>query len=110
MFAGEKMVQVPGIGVLSWYANRDSLSYTSLYGLEAIPTFIRTTLRHPDFMYGWKNIIDLHLTGETPQYQTDDKTIGELFKEHMDKNGFGEWISKNWKNVFQKQKRCWRIC
>jgi len=94
LFTGERMVDIPKIGMLSWYPNRDSLSYTPLYGLEDTPTFIRTTLRHPDFMYGWKNIIDLKLVDETPQYETDGKTLQEVFKEHMDKNGFGEWLNE----------------
>ncbi|HRF18296.1 MAG TPA: saccharopine dehydrogenase C-terminal domain-containing protein, partial [Chitinophagaceae bacterium] len=75
LFTGERMVEIADVGYLSWYANRDSLSYTSLYDLENTSTFIRTTLRHPDFMYGWKNIIELKLTEETPQYETDGKSL-----------------------------------
>ncbi len=94
LFTTERLVEIPGIGLLSWYPNRDSLSYTTLYGLEDAPTFIRTTLRHPDFMYGWKNIIDLKLIDETPQYETNGKTLQQAFKEHMDKNGFSEWLNE----------------
>jgi saccharopine dehydrogenase-like NADP-dependent oxidoreductase len=94
LFNGDNIVNVPDIGYLSWYPNRDSLSYTPLYGLQDAPTFVRTTLRHPDFMYGWKNIIDLKLTDETVQYNTDDKSLSEVFREHMDKNGFGDWLQK----------------
>jgi saccharopine dehydrogenase-like NADP-dependent oxidoreductase len=104
LFAAQNMVDVPGIGHLSWYANRDSLSYAPLYGLEDTPTFVRTTLRHPDFMYGWKNVIDLKLTDETPQYDTTGKVLGEVFKEHMDKNGFGEWLQKKLHERFAKSK------
>jgi saccharopine dehydrogenase-like NADP-dependent oxidoreductase len=104
LFTGERLVEVPGLGPLSWYPNRDSLSYTPLYGLENAPTFIRTTLRHPDFMYGWKNIIDLKLTDETPEYHTDGKTLQEAFKEHMDKNGFSEWLSEKLTERFAETK------
>ncbi|MEO7983933.1 MAG: saccharopine dehydrogenase C-terminal domain-containing protein [Bacteroidota bacterium] len=104
LFTAERIVEIPGIGVLSWYPNRDSLSYTSLYGLENAPTFIRTTLRHPDFMYGWKNIIDLKLVDEIPQYETDGKTLQEAFKEHMDKNGFGEWLNEKLTERFAETK------
>ena len=104
MFTAERLVEIPEIGFLSWYPNRDSLSYTQLYGLEDAPTFIRTTLRHPDFMYGWKNIIDLKLIDETPQYETDGKTLQEAFKEHMDKNGFGEWLSEKLTERFAETK------
>ncbi len=82
------------LNILSYYPNRNSLSYIDLYGLHEATTFIRTTLRNPDFMYGWKNIIDLKLTDETPEYQTDGKTLQEFFKEHLTKNGFGEWLNQ----------------
>lgn len=104
LFTADRLVEIPGIGSLSWYPNRDSLSYTSLYGLEDAPTFIRTTLRHPDFMYGWKNVIDLKLTDETQKYETDGKTLQEVFKEHMDKNGFGEWLNEKLTERFAETK------
>src|SRR5258708_33848502 len=42
---------------LSWYPNRDSLSYIPLYRLKAPATFIQTTLRDPDVCKGWKTIV-----------------------------------------------------
>ena len=104
LFTAERMVEIPGIGYLSWYANRDSLGYTPLYGLEDIRTFIRTTLRHPDFMYGWKNVVDLKLTDETKQYDTNGKSLYEAFKEHMDKNGFGKWLDQKLSERFAETK------
>ncbi len=104
LFTGEHIVEIPDLGLLSWYPNRDSLSYTPLYGLQDTTTFIRTTLRHPDFMYGWKNIIDLKLTDETPQYDTDGKTLYQVFKEHMDKHGFGEWLNEKLSERFAETK------
>jgi saccharopine dehydrogenase-like NADP-dependent oxidoreductase len=104
LFTAERMVELPGIGHLSWYPNRDSLSYTSLYGLENAGTFIRTTLRHPDFMYGWKNVIDLKLTDEQPQYETDKKNLSEIFKEHLDKHGFSEWLQQKMTERFEETK------
>lgn len=104
LFTADRQVEIPGIGFLSWYPNRDSLSYASLYGLEDAPTFLRTTLRHPDFMYGWKNIIDLKLTEETPFYKTKGKSLSESFKEHMKKNGFGEWLQEKLEERFSETK------
>jgi saccharopine dehydrogenase-like NADP-dependent oxidoreductase len=104
LFTGERLVEIPEIGFLSWYPNRDSLSYTPLYGLEETKTFIRTTLRHPDFMYGWKNVIDLKMTDETPQYETAGKSLYEVFKGHMDKNGFGEWLNQKLSDRFAETK------
>ncbi len=102
LFDPDRLVEVPGLGYLSYYPNRDSLSYTGLYGLEQTTTFMRTTLRHPDFMYGWKNIIDLKLTDETKHLDTDGKSLQQLFKEHMDKNGFGEWLTQKLSERFEE--------
>jgi len=63
----------------AYYANRDSLSYIPLYGLEHCSNFIRTTLRHPDFCAGWKNIIDLKLTDEAKVYDTNGMSIQQFF-------------------------------
>lgn len=94
LFSRDHEVDIPGLGQLCWYANRDSTRYAELYDLQNAGTFIRTTLRHPDFMYGWKNIIDLRLTDETPRYETDGKSLYLLFREHLEKNGFSEWLTK----------------
>ena len=102
LFSADRLIEIPEIGFLSWYPNRDSLSYIPLYGLEYTKTFIRTTLRHPDFMYGWKNIIELKLTDDNPEYETDGKTLYQLFREHMDKNGFGEWLNQKLAGRFEE--------
>ena len=104
LFAEKRYVSIPGHDVLCWYPNRDSLSYISLYGLEECDTFIRTTLRHPDFIYGWKNVIDTNLTSEHQTYDTNGKTLAQLFKEHMDKNGFSEWLEEKLREQFDSTK------
>ncbi len=104
LFNEQRNVTIPELGVFAWYPNRDSLSYAELYKLENVETFIRTTLRHPDFMYGWKNVIDLKLTDEYVQYDSNNKSLQELFKEHMDKNGFGEWLNDKLTNRFAETK------
>jgi saccharopine dehydrogenase-like NADP-dependent oxidoreductase len=104
LFTAERVVEIPGIGFLCWYPNRDSLSYAPLYGLEDAKTVVRTTLRHPDFMYGWKNVIDLKLTDETPQYETTGKALMDFFKEHMDKNGFSDWLQQKLSERFDQTK------
>ena len=104
LFTADRLVEIPEIGYLSWYPNRDSLSYAPLYGLEDAKTILRTTLRHPDFMYGWKNVVDLKLTDETPQYETNGKALMDFFKEHMDKNGFSDWLQQKLSERFDQTK------
>lgn len=104
LFTNDRLIEIPEIGWLCWYPNRDSLRYANLYGLEKVKTFIRTTLRHPDFMYGWKNVVDLNLTDETPQYKTNNRSLHDVFKDHMDKQGFSEWLEKKLKERFSQTK------
>ncbi len=87
LFANTATVTVPQAGEYGWYANRDSMSYISLYALEGVETFVRTTLRHPAFMQGWKQVIQLQLTDETPAYDTNSKSIQAVLTEHITKKG-----------------------
>ncbi|MEP7163656.1 MAG: saccharopine dehydrogenase C-terminal domain-containing protein [Ferruginibacter sp.] len=92
------------VPVLSYYPNRNSLPYIDLYGLHEAETFIRTTLRYPDFMYGWKNVVDLKLTDETLAYETDGRTLHDFFKEHLANNGFGDWLEEKLSERFAQTK------
>jgi saccharopine dehydrogenase-like NADP-dependent oxidoreductase len=78
----------------AYYPNRDSLNYMSLYGLEDAQTFIRTTLRHPHFFYGWNNIVSLKLTDEEKVYETDGMSVAGFFDEHLKKNNLANWIDE----------------
>ena len=104
LFTEKRYVPIPDGEVLCWYPNRDSLSYITTYGLGGCDTFIRTTLRHPDFVYGWKNIIDLHLTDEQKKYETDGMSLAQFFKLHMDSNGFSEWLEQKLHDQFDATK------
>ncbi len=97
LFKADRLVATGNeeVPVLGYYPNRNSLPYIDLYKLQQAHTFVRTTLRYQDFMHGWKNIIELKLTDETPQYNTDGRTLQEVFREHLEKNGFGEWLELN---------------
>jgi saccharopine dehydrogenase (NADP+, L-glutamate forming) len=87
LFDPQQQVSVPGLGALAWYPNRDSLGYAPLYGLERVPTFIRTTLRHPDFCAGWRRVVALHLTDETPAYDTGGMTLADFYRAHLSRYG-----------------------
>lgn len=104
LFSQKRFVSIPNHDVLCWYPNRDSLSYINTYGLQECATFIRTTLRHPDFIYGWKNVIDLKLTDDQNRYETDGLTLEQFFRQHMDKNGFSEWLGQKLHEQFDSTK------
>ena len=56
---------VPGVGKLEAYANRDALSYMQSFGLEHVRTMIRGTLRYPGWSETWGQIVRLGLPSET---------------------------------------------
>lgn len=104
LFDPKRVVEVDDLGYLAWYPNRDSLSYIPLYHLEEASTFVRTTLRYPEFCFGWKNIIDLKLTDETVEYNTDGMTLQQFFQQHFLKHGFSGWIENQLTERFSKTK------
>lgn len=75
---------------LSYYPNRNSLPYIDLYGLHDARTFVRTTLRYRDFILGWKHLISLDLTDETPAYESEGLSVGRFFQHHFDKTDHTE--------------------
>lgn len=102
LFDANRVVDIPSLGYLAWYPNRDSLGYMPLYKLESANTFIRTTLRYPEFCFGWKNVIELKLTDETPQYETDGMSLQQFFQQHFSKYGFSDWLEKQVTDRFAK--------
>lgn len=89
LFSDCGQVNVAGVGQLAYYPNRDSLSYIPVYGLEETETFIRTTLRHPDYCKGWDRIVRLGLTEETEMVDTEGLSVSAFLKQHFfEKNLF----------------------
>ncbi|MEP6725070.1 MAG: saccharopine dehydrogenase C-terminal domain-containing protein [Bacteroidota bacterium] len=94
LFDENRTTFIPDLGELAWYPNRDSLDYIPVYGLDAVETFIRTTLRYPQFCAGWKNIIDLKLADDTIFYETDGLTLQAFFMQHFEQTDFTGTIKK----------------
>lgn len=67
LFAGAREVEVSGHGKFDAYANRDSLSYRAIYGLENIPTMLRGTLRAEGFCKAWNVLVQSGWTNDTEQ-------------------------------------------
>lgn len=86
LFDENRTVEVPEAGTFAFYPNRDSSHYIDLYQLHDVNTFVRTTLRHPDFCAGWKEVVLLKLTSEKQDYDTNDLSLSAFFKQHLAKN------------------------
>ena len=52
-------LEIPGVGILESYPNRDSTEYITRYGLEGVETIFRGTLRYPGWCVAIKQLVDL---------------------------------------------------
>ncbi len=80
LFENTGLVEIKPLGNFAWYPNRDSLAYIPVYGLESAQSFIRTTLRHPEFCTGWKNIVRAGLTNDESFISSTAKTYADWSK------------------------------
>lgn len=60
-------LEIPPIGELEAYPNRDSLGYIELYGLQGISTMFRGTLRYKGWCDTLKATVDMGYLDETEQ-------------------------------------------
>jgi len=65
LFRRTELIQIKGHGRFEGYANRDSLKYRQVYGLEDIRTMFRGTLRKPGFCRAWDAFIQLGATDDS---------------------------------------------
>ena len=62
LFAQYERVPIQDMGTWEVYANRDSLRYRKLYGLDDIPELIRGTIRHTGYCDAWNALIKIGYT------------------------------------------------
>ena len=79
LFRRTEFLEVEGFGRFEAYANRDSLKYREVYGLETVDTCYRGTIRRVGFSKAWDVFVQLGMTDDT--YIIDDS-------EHMSNRDF----------------------
>ena len=70
LFRRTEFLEVDGFGRFEVYANRDSLKYQSVYGLNNIKTLYRGTMRRVGFSRAWNLFVLLGMTDDS--YTIDD--------------------------------------
>lgn len=83
LFNPDQIVQVPGHGNFAWYANRNSIPYLELYNLKNVNHFVRTTLRHPEFIAAWKLLVQWQMTSEQVLFNYPYEHSKDFFQRHM---------------------------
>ncbi len=73
LFRRTETIDLDGFGRYEGYANRDSLSYRSIYGLDDIPTLYRGTLRRPGFCKAWDVFVKLGATDDSYKIENSDE-------------------------------------
>ena len=79
LFRRTEFLEVEGFGRFEAYANRDSLKYREIYGLQNAETCYRGTIRRVGFSKAWDVFVQLGMTDDT--YIIDDS-------EHMSNRDF----------------------
>lgn len=70
LFRRTEFLDVEGYGRFEAYANRDSLKYKSVYGLDDALTLFRGTIRRVGFSKAWNMFVQLGMTDDS--YIVDD--------------------------------------
>ena len=65
LFRRTEFLTINGHGKFEAYANRDSLKYRGVYGLENIPTMYRGTIRKVGFSRAWNIFVQLGMTDDS---------------------------------------------
>jgi saccharopine dehydrogenase-like NADP-dependent oxidoreductase len=65
LFKRSEFLEVTGNGKFEAIANRDSLKYRSVYGLDDIPTMYRGTIRKVGFSRAWNIFVQLGMTDDS---------------------------------------------
>lgn len=65
MFRRTEFLEVENYGLFEAYANRNSLAYQSVYGLEDVLTLYRGTIRRVGFSRAWHLFVQLGMTDDS---------------------------------------------
>ncbi|MDG1298142.1 MAG: saccharopine dehydrogenase C-terminal domain-containing protein [Saprospiraceae bacterium] len=84
LFSERKVIQVPELGPYDVYANRDSLPYRKLYGIENVPTILRGTIRANGYCDAWDTLVKIGLTDDSYGLDLESiKTYRELVESFI---------------------------
>jgi saccharopine dehydrogenase-like NADP-dependent oxidoreductase len=80
LFQRTERIKILELGEFEVYANRDSLKYRSIYGLQDIETMFRGTIRRVGFARAWNAFVQLGLTDDTYVYE---ESMNHTYREFI---------------------------
>ncbi|MDQ3394729.1 MAG: saccharopine dehydrogenase NADP-binding domain-containing protein [Bacteroidota bacterium] len=100
LFSRTDKVTIAGWGDFEGYANRDSLSYRQVYGLEKVATMLRGTLRKPGFCKAWDVFVQLGMTDDSYKMKGSElltnRSFLNAFLPYDDHMSIEEKFSEYW--------------
>ena len=72
LFRRTEFMEVEGYGRFEGYANRDSLKYRSIYGLDDALTLYRGTIRRVGYSKAWNMFVQLGMTDDSYTMENSD--------------------------------------
>jgi saccharopine dehydrogenase-like NADP-dependent oxidoreductase len=72
LFRRTEFLEVEGYGRFEGYANRDSLKYRTVYGLDDVLTLYRGTIRKVGFSKAWNMFVQLGMTDDSYKIDNSD--------------------------------------
>lgn len=104
LFKEARPIDIPGLdGAYEVYANRDSLLYKDVYGLEGIPNILRGTIRYSGFCEAWDALISIGLTdGDFPILHADKISYHELMDAYSDRK-MGNSVKERIANLIEQE-------
>lgn len=93
-------IEIDGYGMFEGYANRDSLAYRSVYGLENISTIYRGTLRRAGFSKAWNIFVQLGMTDDSYKLEKSEMLTPRAFLSAFLPFSTTETIEDKFRNTF----------
>lgn len=108
LFAEAKTLEIPDLGEFDAYANRDSLSYASVYHLPEVPTLLRGTLRRKNYCKNWQVLVVLGFTDAQSPLPESVQSINDLCCALTGKEkaqSLSDWLLNN--NFISESQKEW---
>ncbi|PKP44223.1 MAG: saccharopine dehydrogenase [Bacteroidetes bacterium HGW-Bacteroidetes-13] len=87
LFRRTEFLEIQGFGKFEAYANRDSLKYRSIYGLDDVLTLYRGTIRRVGFSRAWQLFVMLGMTDDSyPMENTENMSYREFTNSFLPYN------------------------
>ncbi|MBK8847694.1 MAG: saccharopine dehydrogenase NADP-binding domain-containing protein [Bacteroidetes bacterium] len=93
IFDDIEQIEIDGMGKWDGYANRDSLSYRTIYRLQHIDTMLRGTLRYAGYSHAWNILVQLGYTDDKCVIDnSENMTYAELTEALLPSNATGSTL------------------